>query len=223
MPMTSGPPGPGWWRASDGRWYPPQPTQQPAPGYRPPQPAQPLAGAAFSQGAPPVKKSHRGIWITVIVIVAVVFVAGGLGAYWVYREVSSTVSGALGGGALDCPSSNEIGDLVGSPVTGPTGGNMVIAGGCYYTGDIEVVIVSGSKLVADEQLASMVGEGNAANADVQSIDVGDKGQAWASDSKSSAIAVGDNAIFSVEVQGKDFGTIPDKTDAAIAILKKVLH
>lgn len=100
---------------------------------------------------------------------------------------------------------------------------MVIAGGCYYTGDIEVVIVSGSKLVADEQVASMVGEGNAANAEVQSIDVGDKGQAWASDSKSSAIAVGDNAIFSVEVQGKDFGTIPDKTDAAIAILKKVLH
>lgn len=158
-----------------------------------------------------------------LAFVAVVVVAGGLGAYWVYRQVSDTVSGALGGGALDCPTSNEIGDLVGSPVTGPTGGNMVIAGGCYYSGDVEVIIVSGSKLVADEQIASMVGEGNAANAQVHPIDVGDKGQAWASDSKSSAIAVGDDAIVSVEVQGKDFGTIPDKTDAAVEILKKVLH
>jgi hypothetical protein len=28
---------------------------------------------------------------------------------------------------------------------------------------------------------------------------------------------------SVEVQGKDFTAIPDKTEAAIAILEKVLH
>jgi hypothetical protein len=134
------------------------------------------------------------------------------------------VSGVTGGSGLDCPTSSAIGELIGSPVTGPTGGNMIVASGCYYTGNVlDVIIVSGSKLVADEEIASMVGEGKAANAEVGPIDVGDKGQAWASDSKSSAIAVGADALVSVEVQGKDFATIPDKTDAAIAILKKVLH
>lgn len=34
--------GPGWWRASDGKWYPPTPTQQP-PVYRPFQPKPPVA------------------------------------------------------------------------------------------------------------------------------------------------------------------------------------
>jgi hypothetical protein len=36
--MSQQPQGPGWWRASDGRWYPPQPPQ-PGPPY-PPQPGQ---------------------------------------------------------------------------------------------------------------------------------------------------------------------------------------
>ena len=33
--MSDGPQGPGWWQASDGRWYPPQ-GPQPAPGGPPP-------------------------------------------------------------------------------------------------------------------------------------------------------------------------------------------
>ena len=221
--MTSGPQGPGWWRASDGRWYPPQPPQHPAPAYRQPQPAQQLGGTAFSPGGTPPKKSHRGVWIAVAGFVAVIVVVGGLGIYWAYHAVTSTVSGAFGG-TMNCPTSGDIGELVGSPVTGPTGGSLIVASGCYYTGEvIEVIIVSGSKIAADEEIASMVGEGHAANAEVRQIDVGDKGQAWTSDSKSSAIAVGNDALVSVEVQGKDFATIPDKSDAAIAILKKVLH
>jgi hypothetical protein len=202
--MTSGPPAPGWWRASDGRWYPPAPQ-------------------AFSPNPTLAKKSHRGIWISVAAIVGVVVIGGILGAYWVYREVSSTVSGALGGATLDCPSADDVGQLLGSPVTGPTSGNLLVASGCYYTGDMEVVIASGAKLIADEQISSMIGEGNAANARSRAIDVGDKGQAWASDTKSSAIAVGTDAVVSVEVQAKDSGSIPDKSDAAIAILQKVLH
>jgi hypothetical protein len=201
--MTNAPAGPGWWRASDGRWYPPQ---QPAP---PP---------------PAARKSHRGIWIAVTAIVVLFLVAGGLGAYWAYRKVSDTVSSVTGGAGLNCPTSDDVGGLIGSPVAGPTGGNMVVASGCYYTGDVfDVIVVSGAKLVADDQIASMVGEGEAAGAEVHPIDVGSKGRAWASDNKSSAIAVGPDALVSVEVQGKDFATIPDKTDAAVAILRKVLH
>jgi hypothetical protein len=105
---------------------------------------------------------------------------------------------------------------------------MVVASGCYYLpkgpeDDIEVVIVSGSKVIANDEISSFENEGRAANAEVRSVDVGDRGHAWASSNKSAAIAVGDQSLVSVEVQGKDFTAIPDKTDAAIAILEKVLH
>jgi hypothetical protein len=193
--MSMEPRGPGWWRASDGRWYPPQPR----PAY-PPQP--------FGAGppVPPKKRGNHGVLIAVLIVVAVV----------------------VGGGELDCPSAVDISTLVGSEVNGPSGGNMVVASGCYYLPKgpddvIEVIIVSGSKLIADDEIASFENEGRAANADVRSIEVGDRGHAWASSTKSAAIAVGDQSLVSVEVQGKDFTAIPDKTEAAIAILEKVLH
>jgi hypothetical protein len=215
--MSMEPRGPGWWRASDGRWYPPQPR----PAY-PPQP--------FGAG-PPVpqkKRGNHGVLIAVLIIVAVVVTAGVVGVYFVFRTVSSSVSDVVGGGELDCPSAADISTLVGSEVSGPSGGNMVVASGCYYLPEgpddvIEVIIVSGSKLIADDEIASFENEGRAANADVRSIDVGERGHAWASSSKSAAIAVGEQSLVSVEVQGKDLTAIPDKTEAAIAILEKVLH
>jgi hypothetical protein len=215
--MSMQPRGPDWWRASDGRWYPPQPR----PAY-PPQP--------FGAG-PPVpqkKRGNHGVLIAVLIVVAVVLIAGVLGVYFLFRTVSNTVSDAVGGGELDCPSAADISTLVGSEVNEPTGGNMVVASGCYYLPKgpddvIEVIIVSGAKLIADEEIASFENEGRAANADVRSIEVGDRGQAWASSTKSAAIAVGDQSLVSVEVQGKDFTAIPDKTEAAIAILEQALH
>lgn len=215
--MSMQPQGPGWWRASDGRWYPPQPRQT-----YPPQP--------FGAGAlvPQKKSGGHGVLIAVLIVVAVVLVAGVLGVYFVYRTVSNSVSDVVGGGELNCPSAADISTLVGSEVNGPTGGNMVVASGCYYLpkgpdDTIEVIIVSGSKLIADDEIRSFESEGQAANADVRSIDVGDRGHAWASSTKSAAIAVGEQSLVSVEVQGKDFTTITDKTDAAIAILERVLH
>jgi hypothetical protein len=177
---------------------------------------------------PPKKGGNHGILIAVLIVIAVVVIAGVVGVYFLFRTVSDSVSGVVGGGELNCPSAAEISTLVGSEVNGPSGGNMVVASGCYYLpkgpdDTIEVIIVSGSKIIASEEIASFESEGRAANADVRSIEVGDRGQAWASSSKSAAIAVGDRALVSVEVQGKDFTAIPDKTDAAIAILEKVLH
>jgi hypothetical protein len=187
--MSMQPRGPGWWRASDGRWYPPQPR----PAY-PPQP--------FGAGPPvPQKRANHGVLIAVLTVVAVVVVAGVLGVYFLYRTVADNVSGVMSGGGLNCPSAADISTLVGSEVNEPTGGNMVVASGCYYLPKgpdyaIEVIIVSGSKLIADDEIASFQNEGRAANADVRSIDIGDRGHAWASSTK---------------------------TDAAIAILAKVLH
>jgi len=214
--VSTQPRGPGWWRASDGRWYPPQPR----PAY-PPQP--------HGAGPPvPQKRGNHGVLIAVLIVVAVVLGGGAVGAYLVFRTVSNSVSNVVGGGELNCPSAADISTLVGSEVNGPSGGNMVVASGCYYLPKgpddvVEVIIASGSKLIADDQISSFENEGRAANADVRSIEVGDRGHAWASSTKSAAIAVGDQSLVSVEVQGKDFTAIPDKTDAAIAILVKVLH
>jgi hypothetical protein len=55
--------GPGWWQASDGRWYPPQPAA-------PPPPAAPQWG-----GPPPAKKSNKGCFIA-LAIVGVVLLLG---------------------------------------------------------------------------------------------------------------------------------------------------
>jgi hypothetical protein len=231
--MSMEPRGPGWWRASDGRWYPPQsqpayPPQQ-RPAYPPqPRPAYPPQPFGAGPPAPQKKRGNHGVLIAVLIVVAVVLVAGALGAYFLFRAVSNSVSDVVGGGELNCPSAEDISALVGSEVNGPTGGNIVVASGCYYLPKgpddvIEVIIVSGSKLIADDEIASFENEGRAANADVRSIEVGDRGRAWASPTKSAAIAVGDQSLVSVEVQGKDFTTIPDKTEAAIAILEKVLH
>src|SRR5690349_18488675 len=108
------PRGPGWWQASDGRWYPPQ--------ARPAYPPQP-----FGAGPPvPQKKSsNHGVLIAVLIVVAVVLGGGALGAYFVYRTVSNSVSNVVGGGDLNCPSAEDISTLVGSEVNGPTGGGMV--------------------------------------------------------------------------------------------------
>jgi hypothetical protein len=223
--MSMQPRGPGWWRASDGRWYPPQPRPPYPPQPRPAYPPQPFGAGP---PAPQKKRGNRGVLIAVLIVVAVVLGGGALGVYLVYRTVSTSVSNVVGGGDLDCPSAADISTLVGSEVNGPTGGNMVVAKGCYYLpkgpDDVfEVVIVSGSKIIADEEIASFENEGRAANAEVRSIEAGDRGHAWASSTKSAAIAVGDQSLVSVEVQGKDFTAIPDKTEAAIAILEKVLH
>jgi hypothetical protein len=229
--MSMEPRGPGWWRASDGRWYPPQPHPPSPPQQRPPYPAQQLPAypqPSFGAGTPPKKSGGHGVLIAVLIVVAVVLVGGALGAYFLFRAVSNSVSDVVGGGGLNCPSAEDISALVGSEVNGPTGGNLMVASGCYYLPKgpddvIEVIIVSGSKIIADDEIASFDSEGRAANADVRPIEVGDRGHAWASSNKSAAIAVGDQSLVSVEVQGKDFTTIPDKTEAAIAILEKVLH
>jgi hypothetical protein len=219
------PRGPGWWRASDGRWYPPHPRPADPPHPRPAYPPQPFGA---DPPVPQKKRGNHGVLIAVLTVVGMVLIAGVLGVYFLFRTVSNSVSDAVGGGALDCPSAADISTLVGSEVDGPSGGNIVVASGCYYLPQgpddvIEVLIVSGSKLVADDEIASFENEGRVANADVRSIEVGDRGHAWASSTKSAAMAVGDQSLVSVEVQGKDFTEIPDKTEAAIAILEKVLH
>lgn len=80
--MSSGPQGPGWWLASNGRWYPPQPA---------------VAVAT---------KSTRGIWIAVAVVVVVLVAAVGIGGYLVVR----VPSGDRAAPELNCPPREFVGE-----------------------------------------------------------------------------------------------------------------
>lgn len=75
--------GPGWWMASDGRWYPPQPDPGQPTGPQPPvtQPAAPPPGApygAIPASAPPAgpSKSSAPLLIGLAVLVVVVLLGG---------------------------------------------------------------------------------------------------------------------------------------------------
>jgi hypothetical protein len=63
--------GPGWWQASDGKWYPPQPAATPPPMAPPPGPG---PGPQWG-GPPPAKKSNKGCFIA-LAIVGVVLLLG---------------------------------------------------------------------------------------------------------------------------------------------------
>jgi hypothetical protein len=217
--VSNRPQGSGWWRASDGRWYPPQPQQgyQPPPqGYQPP-----------PQGAsgPPRKNSGvKVILIVVGVVFLVLLVGGGVGAYFIYRAVNNV----LGGGKLECPSAEDVSARLGSPVSFSGNTDLLLINRCYYPSSeqspsgIEAQIVSASKIGVDDQIAEFENAARVDGAEVRSISVGDRGLAYATPRNSQAIAVGHDAVITVQVQATDQSEIPDKTNAAIAILQKVL-
>jgi hypothetical protein len=107
--------GPGWWLASDGKWYPPAtapgapgppaaPTAPPG-GVPIPPAASPAAGYAqppgYAQPVPVAKKSGNGCLIAVLVVVGLI-VVGGIGSVVVVGMFAhKIVSTAFGGGP--CP------------------------------------------------------------------------------------------------------------------------
>lgn len=101
--------GPGWWQASDGKWYPPEL----APGAQPPPPAQPQWGqqapAGFAgNGSPPPKKSTTAR--NVLIGVAAVFVLLGGGCAALLFAGGSALNDAVGSVNEDLESSGPAAD-----------------------------------------------------------------------------------------------------------------
>jgi hypothetical protein len=86
--MSDAPQGPGWWQASDGRWYPPQPTPPPQqPVYQ--APPQPQWGPPVGGPPPPAKSGGgKGCLIAALIAGAVVI----LGIVGVIVVVSITAN-----------------------------------------------------------------------------------------------------------------------------------
>lgn len=101
--------GPGWWQASDGRWYPPEqapgyvaPPPPPAAYGPPPQPYAPYPAGAY---APPAKSGMGGCLKAFLVVLALTVVLGGIGLVLAARAVDDAVDD------LDGRDADEVDDV----------------------------------------------------------------------------------------------------------------
>jgi hypothetical protein len=239
--MSQQPQGPGWWQASDGRWYPPQPPPRPAPpdvpyqqyAQQPPQPGAPNVPYQpyMQQQPPPRRTQNRGCIIAAIVTLAVLVVGAGIAGYYIYRGVSAVkeiAGGAAPFGEARCPTEQDVSSTIGSPVTLVVSGNVVVASGCSYlavdqsTG-ADVQITTGAALVADDQFTSFASDAATQGATPEPISVGDRAEAFGGPGRSEAIAVVDNSLILVEVFSSSGGAdIGDKKQEAITLLEQVI-
>jgi len=217
--MSQQPQGPGWWQASDGRWYPPQPG---------------LPGMPYQQYAPqppPAPRTrNRGCVIAVVVMAALLLTGVGVAGYYIYRAVTA-VSDVAGGawpfGEARCPTEQDVSSLVGSPVTLVVKGNVVVASGCSYlavdrSAGADVQITTGAALVADEQFQSFASDAATQGATPEPIPVGERAAAFGGPGRSEAIAVVDNSLILVEVFNSGSTDIGDKKQEAIRLLEQVI-
>jgi len=233
--MSQQPQGPGWWQASDGRWYPPQPQQYPPqqypaqqPTYQPQPQYQPQYQQQFGPGPtppPPRRSSNRGCLIAAVIVGVLVLAGVGFGAWALYR-VGSAVSGVTSGAAAECPTESEVSTIVGSPVKKIAGVSVVVATGCGYealdrSSGADVQITTGPALIADDELKSF--ESDAATQGVQStpIPLGSRGRAYGGEQRSAAITVDGSRLVEVEVFGAS-APIGDRRTAALALLQRML-
>jgi hypothetical protein len=238
--MSQQPQGPGWWQASDGRWYPPQPPPQPGPpdapyqqyAQQPPQAGPPnMPYQQYMQQPPPARGArNRGCVIAAIATLAVLVVGAGIAGYYIYRGVSAVkeiAGGAAPFGEAHCPTEQDVSSTVGSPVTLVVSGNVVVASGCSYlavdqSAGADVQITTGAALVADEQFQSFASDAATQGASPEPISVGERAEAFGGPGRSEAIAVVDSSLILVEVFSSSGTDIGDKKQEAITLLEQVI-
>ena len=180
-------------------------------------------------GPPPAQRSSKGCVIAAVVVAVLVLGVGGVGIYFVYRAANEVGQIAQGGviGEAECLSVADVEAVIGSQVQPPVGGTLVGSSGCAYlavdqTNGIDVNIVTGPGLVAEDELRSFENEGRAAQADVTSIGVGEGGLAWASKVKSAAATVAGGRLYLVEVMSAAGQPIGDRQAQAVTLLERAI-
>lgn len=208
------PPGPAWFQAPDGRWYPVRPGMPP--------------------GAPPPRRGgNRGCLVAVLVTVTLLLVGGGVAVYFAVQAARGVAglaedAGVLPGGESRCPSAAEVSQVLGSAVTEAADVSVVVAAGCTYLGTdraagLDVQITIGSGLIADEVFEDFRGEGAAAGAPVEPVPVGERGLAFSSEVKSAAIGHDGGRVVQVDITAAGTAPIGDRRQAAVTLLEAVLR
>jgi hypothetical protein len=223
--------------------YPPPPPGQPGPygeqppyGQQPPpaygqqpygqqpygQQPQPPYGQPAPYGQYPAapQKKGKGCLIGAIVAVVVLLAVCGVGGYVVWRVYDAVKDSVPGLGDAECPTEDEVSDIVGADVELRADADIVVAAGCIYSGNgVGVSIAEGAGVIADEEIEAFRNEARNAGTEAESIEAGDDGLAFGSPQRSQAIAKNDGTVVEVEVFGENGQDIGNKKDAAIELLE----
>ena len=97
---------------------------------------------------------------------ALLLACGGVAAFIIW-QIADTVEDVVDGvtvGDVECPTEDDVSDLIGYDVNLATSGSIVVASGCTYTstesgGGAGVAIVSGSGLIDEEVLEQVPDRG----------------------------------------------------------------
>ncbi|MDZ5622498.1 hypothetical protein SFC88_16765 [Nocardioides sp. HM23] len=203
--------------------YPPPPPGQPGPGGQPPygQPQPPYGQPApYGQYPATPSKKGKGCLIAGIVVFVVLLVVCGVGGFLVWKLYDTVKDSVPGLGGAECPTEDEVSDVVGSDVELLLDADIVVAAGCNYSGSgVGVVIAEGAGVIADEEIEAFRTEARNAGTEAESIDAGDDGLAFGSSQRSQAIAKNDGTVVEVEIFGENGQGIGNQKDAAVELLE----
>ena len=153
----------------------------------------------------------------VVVVLLVVCGVGGFFAWRLYETVKDSVPGI---GGAECPTEQDVSDVVGYDVELVLDANIGVAAGCNYSGSgVGVAITEGAGIIADEEIEAFRTEAQNAGTTAEPIDVGEDGLAFGTPRRSQAITKSDGTVVEVEIFSEDVQDIGDKSDAAIELLE----
>ena len=206
---------------------PQQPYQQPYQQYGAQQPYQYGGPQPPYQPPPPAKKGGSGCLIAVVVVVVVMLLVCGVGGFFIWRaakDVTDTIRNTVPGlGGAECPSEGDVSDKIGSDVSLDLSGSVVVASGCYYSGDkVQITLTKGAGLIADDEIKNVREEAANNGVEAQSIDVGDGGVVFATQGIAEAITKSGGALYEVEVDSQGGADLSGKADATVDILKEFI-
>ncbi len=149
-------------------------------------------------------------------------------AIWKFADTVEDVVDGVTVGDVNCPTEDDVSDVIGYDVNLATSGSIVVASGCTYTstqasGGAGVSIVSGSGLIADDVLNELENTAESNGTEASSIDVGDDGLAFGAESRSEAAAKADGKIVQVEIFAEGTEPIGDKKDEAAELLEDFIE
>jgi hypothetical protein len=165
--------------------------------------------------------------VALAIVGAIGLVIAVLIAFAIYKfaDTVDKVAEGITVGDVECPTADNVSDIIGYDVELAASGSIIVASGCNYTsaGDSAgVTIVSSSGLIAEEVISDLESEAQGNGTEASSIDAGDGGKAYGSDMRSAAATKDEGNAVEVEIFSEGTEPIGNKRDEAVEILEEFL-